>query len=131
MPDGWNQDELSRREREIMAIVYRRGAATAADVLADLADPPAYSAVRTMLARLERKGHLRHREAGRRYVYEPTVSRPRAGRSAVRWLTETFFDRSPGKAAAAFLGDSGAELTDGELDELDRLLNGIRRRRTR
>ena len=96
-------DPLSRRERQIMDIIYARGQATAAEVTAALADPPSYSAVRALLRILEQKGHLRHQEDGPRYVFLPTVSRDRARRSALRSLVKTFFDGSPAQAAAALI----------------------------
>src|SRR5262245_22252065 len=92
---------LSRREREIMDIVYARGEATAAEVNTALADPPSYSAVRTLLRILEEKGHLRHREDGPRYVYVPTQSREKASKSALQRVVQTFFDGSLSGAIAA------------------------------
>src|SRR6516225_59513 len=104
-------EQLSRRERQIMDIVYRRGHATAADVLADLPDPPSKTAVRTLLRILEAKGHLRHRQEGLAYVYLPSRPRVQAGRSALRRVLQTFFDGSLEKAVAAHLIDSGEELS--------------------
>src|SRR3954471_349842 len=94
---------LSRRERQIMDVVYRRGPATAAEVLEGLPDPPSYSAVRAMLRVLEEKGHLRHEEKGPRYVYLPTVPREEARQSALSQLVQTFFDGSTEQAVAALL----------------------------
>lgn len=111
LPDG-----LSRRERQIMDIVYARGQATAADVVAALPDPPSYSAVRALLRILEQKGHLRHQQDGPRYVFLPTVSRDKARRSALRNLVRTFFDGSPAQAAAALIDQ--AELSDGDFARL-------------
>src|SRR5438045_2970365 len=100
--------QLSRRERQIMDVVYRRGRATAADVLADLPDPPGYSAVRAMLRLLEDKGHVKHEQDGPRYVYVPTVGRDKARKSAMRHLVRTFFDGSTEDAVAALLqNDAG------------------------
>jgi len=110
---------LSRRERQIMDVLYRRGRATAAEVRQDLPDPPGYSAVRAMLRVLEEKGHVRHEEESLRYVFVPTVSRAQATRSALRGLVETFFEGSTERAVAAFI--DGA-LSD---EELDRLANVI------
>lgn len=118
---------LSRRERQIMEIVYRRGAATASDVLAELPDPPSYSAVRALLRILEDKGHLRHEADGPRYVYRPTVARRTAGSRALRTLVETFFDGSPGMAAAALLDEGAARLSDAELDRLSSLIERARK----
>lgn len=113
-------DQLSRRERQIMDIVYARGQATAAEVTAALADPPSYSAVRALLRILEQKGHLRHQQDGPRYVFLPTVSRDRARRSALRNLVRTFFDGSSAQAAAALIDQ--AQLSD---DDFDRLADAI------
>ncbi|MGQ0733184.1 MAG: BlaI/MecI/CopY family transcriptional regulator [Acidobacteriota bacterium] len=96
-------DPLSRRERQIMDIIYARGQATAAEVTELLPDPPSHSAVRALLRILEQKGHLRHVEDGPRYVFLPTVSRDRARRSALRNLVRTFFDGSAAQAAAALI----------------------------
>lgn len=117
---------LSRREREIMDVIYRRGRATVADVRAALADPPSYSAVRALLRVLEEKGHLTHEQDGPRYVFLPTVSRDRARRSALRQLLATFFDDSPEQAVAALLDVSASRLTDDELDRLAALIGQAR-----
>src|SRR3954454_14774497 len=105
---------LSRRERQIMDVIYRRGRATAAEVLEDMPDPPSYSAVRAMLRLLEEKGHVRHEQDGPRYVFLPTVHRDRASRSALTHVVRTFFDGSPTDAMAALL-DGEANLSDNEL----------------
>jgi predicted transcriptional regulator len=97
------QAELGRRERQIMEIVYRRGRATAAEVLADLADPPTYSAVRGMLRYLEEKGQLKHDQDGPRYVYLPTSPQKKVRASALSHLVHTFFDGSASEAAAALI----------------------------
>ncbi len=119
---------LSRRERQIMEIVYRRGEASAADILADLPDPPSYSAVRGLLRILVEKQHLRHREDGPRYVYSPVVTREKARSKAVSDLLDTFFDGSAAQAAAALLGSSRRKLSAEELDELDALIAEARSR---
>src|SRR5437763_16318294 len=119
---------LSRRERQIMDIIYRRGEATAAEVLSDLPDPPGKTAVRTLLRILEEKGHLRHEERGQAYVYRPSQSRQRAGRSALRRVLETFFDDSLEKAVAAHLSDEAVDLSP---DELNRLLQLIEQSRAK
>src|SRR3954463_464545 len=98
-----------------MDIIYRRGRATAAEVLADLPDPPSYSAVRAMLRLLEEKGHLRHEQDGPRYVFLPTVHRDRAQKSALTHVVRTFFNGSAPDAVAALL-DEGGKLTDADLD---------------
>jgi len=117
---------LSRRERQIMEVVYREGQATATDVLALIPDPPSYSAVRAMLRILEQKGHLRHVAEGNRYVYRPTVPADRARRSALKSLLQTFFEGSPEKAVAALLDMSRSELSAGDLDRLSRLIEQAR-----
>jgi predicted transcriptional regulator len=109
-------EQLSRRERQIMDIVYARGQATAAEVIAAMPDPPSYSAVRALLRILEQKGHLRHQQDGPRYVFLPTVSRDRARRSALRNLVRTFFDGSPAQAAAALIDQS--QLSDEDFQRL-------------
>lgn len=119
---------LSRRERQIMEIVYRRGEVTAAEILADLPDPPSYSAVRGLLRILVDKQHLKHREDGPRYVYSPVVTREKARTRAVADLLDTFFDGSAAEAAAALLGSSRRKLSAEELDELDALIAEARSR---
>jgi BlaI family transcriptional regulator, penicillinase repressor len=103
LPDAAPQAELGRRERQIMEIVYRRTRATASEVLADLADPPSYSAVRGMLRYLEEKGHLKHEQDGPRYVYLPTSPQKKVRASALSHLVHTFFDGSASDAAAALI----------------------------
>lgn len=115
--------ELSRRERQIMDVIYRHGQVTAQGVLDHLPDPPSYSAVRTLLRVLEEKGHVRHRQDGPRYVYGPTVPRDKARESALRQLVRTFFDDSAGQAVAALLDMSSSKLTDEELRRLASLID--------
>src|SRR5436190_15967687 len=98
------QHVLTRRERQIMDILFRRGRATASDVMADLPGEPSSSTVRTQLRVLEEKGHVRHEEEGLRFVYIPAVARHTARKSALRHLLDTFFDGSTEKAVAALLG---------------------------
>ncbi len=114
--------ELSRRERQIMDIVYQLGSASAADIQARLPRPPSYSAVRAMLRVLEEKGHLEHRQDGPRYVYEATLPVETARRSAVDRLLRTFFDNSAGDAVATLLDSAPSKLSR---EELDRLANII------
>lgn len=114
--------ELSARERQIMDILYRLGEATVAEVLAELPDPPGYSAVRALLRILEDKRHLTHREEGRRYVYLPRVARQRAQRSALRRVLRTFFDDSAPDAVAALLDLEASRLEPEELDRLESLI---------
>ena len=118
---------LSRRERQIMDAIYQMGEATAQEVLDRLPDPPSYSAVRALLRILEEKGHVRHRRDGQRYVYGPVVSRDRARVSALRQLVRTFFDGSPGAAAAALLDLSRDDLTDRDLATLEDLVDRARK----
>lgn len=110
---------LSKRERQIMEVVYRLGAVTAQEVLDGLPSPPGYSAVRALLRILEEKGHLKHDVDGARYVYRPVVARKKAGSQALESLVETFFDGSAGMAAAALLDDASGRMSDGELEELE------------
>jgi predicted transcriptional regulator len=116
---------LSRRERQIMDAIYRRGRATAAEVLEDIPDPPSYSAVRAMLRLLEEKGHVRHEQDGPRYVFVPIVHRDRARRSALTHVVRTFFDGSATDAVAALLNDSG-KLSAAELDRLSAMIEQAR-----
>jgi BlaI family transcriptional regulator, penicillinase repressor len=118
---------LSRRERQIMDAIYRRGQATAAEVLEDLPDPPSYSAVRAMLRVLEEKEHLRHEQQGPRYVFLPTVPREKARRSALKQLVRTFFDGSTEQTVAALLDLSASRLSDAELDRLSQLIERTRK----
>jgi len=120
------QTSLSRRERQIMEIVYRRGEATAAEILDDIADAPSYSTVRALLRVLVEKGHLQHREDGPRYVYAPTLSRQKARSSALAQLVNTFFDGSAAQAVSALLGSSQTKLSRSELDELSALIEAAR-----
>ncbi len=112
--------KLSRRERQIMDIVYQRGSVSVADVHKDLPDPPSYSAVRALLRILEEKGYLTHRKSGRRYIYRPTQPRHLAGRSALKQIFQTFFDKSIEKTVMALVSD--ADLSDEELDRLSQLI---------
>jgi predicted transcriptional regulator len=117
---------LSNRERQIMDILYRFGQATAAEVLANLPDPPSYSAVRATLRILEEKGHVQHQQDGPRYVFRPTVARDKAKRSAVRHLIRTFFNGSTEQAVATLLDESSAKLSREELDHLAGLIEKAR-----
>ena len=115
-------DPLTRREREIMDILHRRGRATAHEVMDDLADPPSYSAVRTFLRLLEERGHVRHEQDGPRYVYTPTVARREAQRSAIAHLVDTFFDGSVEDAVATLVESSKPKLSAQELDRIAALV---------
>ena len=118
-----SQKNLSRRERQIMDIIYQFGQATAAEVLENLPDPPSYSAVRAMLKILEDKGHVRHKQQGPRYVFLPKVSREKAKRSAVKHLLQTFFDGSAASAVATLLDVSRSDLSNADLDRLNSLIS--------
>jgi len=110
--------QLSRRERQIMEILYERGKASAAEVRQAMPDAPGYSAVRALLRVLEDKGHVRHEEHGPKYVYLPVVARNKASRSAVKHVMDTFFSGSPERIVAALLDVSAARLTREELDRM-------------
>jgi predicted transcriptional regulator len=115
-------DPLTRREREIMDILHRRGRATAHEVLDALADPPSYSAVRTFLRLLEERGHVKHEQDGPRYVFMPTVARRDAQRSALMHLVETFFDGSVEEAVATLVESTRPKLSAPELDRIASLI---------
>jgi predicted transcriptional regulator len=117
---------LSRRERQIMDVIYRLGQATAQEVVDNLSDPPSYSAVRGLLRILEEKGHVKHRQDGPRYVYHPTVSRDKARESALKQVVRTFFEDSPEEAVAALLDMSAAKLSDQDLNRLAELIERAR-----
>ncbi len=118
---------LSRRERQIMDIVYAAGEASAASVHVALPDPPSYSAVRALLAILVEKGHLKHRSEKGRYIYAPTRRRAQVGRSALRRVLDTFFEGSLEKAVAALLQGSDANLSQEELQRLGQLIQQARK----
>jgi predicted transcriptional regulator len=118
---------LTRRERQIMDVLYKLERATVSEVLAQLTGQPSYSTVRAQLRVLEEKGHVRHQEHGLRYVYVPTVPRDVARRSALRHLVETFFDGSSEKLVAALLGGEISRISQEELDHLARLLTKERK----
>jgi predicted transcriptional regulator len=120
-------ETLSRRERQIMDLLYRMGRATANEVMAGLPGEPNLSTVRTQLRVLENKGHVRHEEQGLRYIYSPTVSRQAVRPSALRHLLETFFDGSAEKMLSTLLGSEGTKLTDAELDRLAQLIEKARK----
>ena len=123
--------DLGRRERQIMDIVIRRGRASAAEVLADLPDPPGYSSVRSMLRLLEEKGYLVHEWDGPRHAYRPTGNPEQLRRSAVRHLLRTFFSNSMESAVTAMLGAGERPPSDEELERLSKLITEARRKRGR
>jgi predicted transcriptional regulator len=119
--------QLSRRERQILDVLYKEGRATAADVQAGLPDPPSYSAVRAMLRILEEKGHIRHELDGPRYVYMPTIGRDRAKRSALKHVVNTFFDGSAAQVMAALFELSPRDLGEDEIARLRQLIDDARK----
>ncbi len=121
------QPTLSRRERQIMDVVYERGQATVADVLDALPDPPSYSAVRALMRILEEKGHLRHQQDGPRYVFSPTLSRDKARRSVLTQVVRTFFDGSVEQAVAALIDMPQSRLSQDDLARLSRLIDKARK----
>jgi predicted transcriptional regulator len=118
---------LSRRERQIMDILFALGRASGPEIQERLPDQPSYSAVRTILRVLERKGHIRHIEEGLRYVYLPAVERETARKSAIQRLVSTFFDGSAKAAAAAFLDPASAQLSDEDLKDLENMIRKARK----
>jgi len=121
------EQDLSRRERQIMEVLYRTGKATAAEVQAAVPDGPGYSAIRALLRILEEKGHIRHEEKGGKYIYKPAVSRDRAKRSAMQRLVDTFFEGSVEKAVVAFLSPGSRKLSEEELQRLEQLVEQTRK----
>ena len=118
---------LSRRERQIMEILYQRGKASASEVREGMADAPSYSAVRAMLRVLEDKGHVKHEAEGLKYVYVPVVGRDKAKRSAVKHVLDTFFSGSAEQIVAALLDVSATRLTREELDRMSELIEKAKR----
>ena len=128
MPTNKLTHDLSRRERQIMDVVYRKGRASVADVLNNLADPPSYSAVRAMMRILEEKKHLRHEKEGAGYIYMPTHPRQNAGEAALERVFQTFFDNSVEKTVAALLNVSDTMLSDEESNRLAKLIEQTKER---
>jgi len=120
-------ETLSRREREMMNIIFARGQATATEVLESMAEPPSYSAVRATLRILEQKGHLKHQHDGARYVYLPTLNRDKVRLSALDQLLTTFFDGSAANVVATLLEKQKGNMTDDELDRLSVLIEQARK----
>ena len=121
-------EKLGRRERQILEAVYRRGTASVNDVLADLPDPPSYSAVRTFLRILEEKGHLTHTQEGAKYIYQPTKPRPPVAREALYKLMETFFGGRPEQVVNALLTDEERKLSDEDMARLAAMIAEARQR---
>ena len=128
---GHDPAGLTRRERQIMDILYKRGRATATEVMDDLPGSPHYSTVRTQLRVLEEKGHVTHEEQGLKYVYVPATPRRAARKSALRHLVDTFFDGSAEQVVAAVLGGEGAKLSDEELDRIAELVERAKKEGSR
>src|ERR1700761_8266830 len=116
------KDGFSRREREIMDALYKLGKASAQQILDEIADPPTYTAIRTHLTILEKKGHVRHASDGTRYIYEPLVGREQMGRRAIDTLLTTFFDNSVERAVAALITRKDSEISNDELERLQTLI---------
>ena len=125
------QNKLSRRERQIMDVLFRRGQATAAEVREDLPEAPSYSAVRAHLRILEEKGHISHSQDGPRYVYRAVVAKEKAKRNALRHLVDTFFNGSSEQMMVALLDDDSNDLSDQELDRLREVIDNVRERESR
>ncbi len=125
MPDNSSQN-LSRRERQIMDIIFTRGEATAAEVLEALADAPSYSSVRALLRIMEEKGHIKHREDGPRYVYLPTQPRAKASRSALKSVIQTFFDGSLSSAVAALVDGEAGKISPEELQRIETIIKAAK-----
>ena len=119
--------KLSRRERQVMDILFARGQATATDIHDALADPPTFSATRGVIRTLEEKGHITHKEQGLRYVYLPTVPVDRARKSAVSHLLSTFFNDSPARLMAALLDSSSTKLTGDDLKQIEEMIRKSRK----
>ena len=118
---------LTRRERQIMDILYRRGRATAGEVMSDLTGDPSYSTVRAQLRVMEEKGYVIHEELGLRYVYSPTTPRHQVRQSALRHLVDTFFEGSTQKVVAALLGGEGTKVSQEDLDRIAELVDKARK----
>ncbi|MGH9307896.1 MAG: BlaI/MecI/CopY family transcriptional regulator [Vicinamibacterales bacterium] len=118
---------LTKRERQIMDVLYRLGRATAGEIMAGVPGAPGYSTIRTQLRVLETKGHVRHEEHGLRYVYMPTVPRHSARKSALKHLVDTFFEGSGAKVVAALLGGEGARLAEDELERIEQMVRNARK----
>ncbi|HEY0106469.1 MAG TPA: BlaI/MecI/CopY family transcriptional regulator [Rhizomicrobium sp.] len=121
------RDGFSRREREILEALYKLGRASAAQILDEIADPPSYTAIRSHLAILEKKGHVRHASDGTRYIYEPLVAREQMGRRAIDSLLTTFFDNSVERAVAALITRKDLDISQDELERLSKLIEKAKR----
>ena len=122
-----NEQQLTRRERQIMDILHRRSEASVADVVAGLPQPPTHTAVRAFLSILERKGHVRRRKDGKRFIYRPARSRRRAARDALNRVLDVFFNDSLGDAVAAHLADPSSRIDREQLDRLAKIIKQARK----
>lgn len=120
-------DKLSRRERQILDILFRRGKASASDVQSELPESPSYSAVRALLRILEEKGHIRHDDEGGKYIYSPVISRAKARQLALKSMMETFFDGSASSVVAALVDGEAEKLSREELDRLSKIIERARK----
>lgn len=125
--DSAKTDGFSRREREIMDALYKLGRGSAAQILDEMANPPTYTAIRTHLSILERKGHVRHVSDGTRYIYEPRVGREQMGGRAIDSLLTTFFDNSVERAVTALITRKDADMSKDDLERLSRLIDKAKR----
>ena len=125
-PRANNAEKLATREQQIMEVIYQLGQASVADVRAKLSNPPSYSAVRTMIGHLERKGLVRRDRSGVKHIYSPVQSKKSASRQALRRVVQTFFPKSPGDALAALIDDSAKNLSDEDLDRLEQAIQRAR-----
>lgn len=117
-----DDSHLSRREREIMGVIYQLGEASVSDVVARISDEPSYDSIRVTLGILTNKGQLSRYAQGRKYIYRPTIPREKASRSAVKRLLQTFYSGSPSKAIVAMLDMSSGRMTEKELDEIEAMI---------
>ncbi len=118
---------LTRRERQIIDVIYRLGSASVAEVLSNIADPPSYSAVRALMRLMEEKGYIKHRKQGAKYIYSPTQSRYNACRSALKHLVNTFFNNSAENAVVALLDSSELGLSEKEMDRISKIIDKARK----
>ena len=122
-----NHSSLTRRERQIMEVVYRKASASVEDIRAEIPDPPGYSAVRVIVNVLERKGHLKHVKRGKRYIYSPTIPRKKAMQGALKRLLDTYFENSLHKAVAAMIELRRKDLSEEDIRQLARAIEESRR----
>ena len=127
--DDSNLEHLSKRERQIMDIIYRDGALNAQNIMERMADPPGYASVRKLLGILETKGHVKHTKSGRQYIYEATVSGKKVRKKSLNHLLRTFFKGSISEAVATFIDQSDQEISEEELDELAELIQKARKKK--